>query len=130
MDEWVDRSKIHTSHTYTIILCFFWTLASASKQPVQVSKDSSAAFFSIFALHARRPQQKTGKIFVMGSLQKSVCTSQAPRLPPLPSAREFVYLSTSHSSAEAAPFSGEETTPSPVQTPVISSDLPTAWPMI
>ena len=70
MDEWVDRSKIHTSHTYTIILCFFWTLASALKQPVQVSKDSSAAFFSIFALHARRPQQKTGKIFVMGSLQK------------------------------------------------------------
>ncbi len=58
----------------------------------------------------------TRSLFVTGSpLQKRVCISQAVRHSP---------LSASHSSAEAAPFSGEETTPSPVQTPVISSNLP------
>lgn len=70
---------------------FFQMKRHLVKPPVQVSKDSSAAFFSIFDLQAKRPRS-------FAALQ----------------------LTKPHSSAEAA-LSGEDTTPSPAQIPQLPS---------
>ena len=85
--------------------------SNAAKEPVQVSNDSSAAFFSIFALHAKRPQKRN----LSPSRMLTLCLTDCLTILGL---RKLIkHPSTSHSSADAAPLSGEDTTPSPVQIP-------------